>query len=201
MSEQLEQVLLDLLSAREGHFLMESGYHTGLWLDLDPLFVSPGRLGPVVEALAAKLRAHNIDAVCGPLLGGAFLAQAIASSLDLEFYYAERFAPAVRDTLFSVEYRIPASVGSRLGGKSVAVVDDVISAGSAVRGTITSLEAHGGKPVVVGALLVMSDQADEFCRERDLALEYVAKLPHKIWLPGDCPLCASGQPLVDIVAP
>jgi orotate phosphoribosyltransferase len=180
---------------------MESGYHSGLWLDLDPLFVSPGGTLPVVEALAAKLRAHLIDAVCGPLVGGAFLAQAVASLLDLEFYYTERFVPSVRDTLFPVEYRLPRTVSGMVRGKSVDVVDDAISAGSAVRGTLTSLEAHGAKPVVVGALLVMGDQAEQFCKEHGLALEYVTKLPYEVWLPEDCPLCASEVPLQDKGAP
>ncbi len=68
-----------------------------MWLELDPLFVMPSRLQRSVEALAERLRRHNIEAVCGPLVGGAFLAQSIASLLDIEFYYAERFVPDVRD--------------------------------------------------------------------------------------------------------
>jgi orotate phosphoribosyltransferase len=99
----MEQELLNFLSARKGHFRLESGYHGGLWLDLDPLFVMPGRIRPLVEALAERLQQHHIEAVCGPMTGGAFLAQAIASLLDIEFYYAQRFVPAVRDTLYARE--------------------------------------------------------------------------------------------------
>ncbi len=93
----MEQELLNFLNPRKGHFRLESGYHGGMWLDLDPLFVMPGRIRPMVEALAERLKQHNIKAVCGPLVGGAFLAQSIASLLDIEFYYAERFVPDVRD--------------------------------------------------------------------------------------------------------
>ncbi|HET6262862.1 MAG TPA: orotate phosphoribosyltransferase, partial [Chloroflexia bacterium] len=74
----MEQELLELLSAREGHFRLESGYHGGLWLDLDPLFVMPGRIQPFVETFAERLKRHDVEAVCGPLVGGAFLAQAVA---------------------------------------------------------------------------------------------------------------------------
>ncbi|HEY0071114.1 MAG TPA: phosphoribosyltransferase family protein [Chloroflexia bacterium] len=205
----MEQGFLDLLSARKGHFRLESGYHGGLWLDLDPLFVVPGRIKPFVEGLADRLKGHNIEAVCGPLVGGAFLAQAIAAMLDVEFYYAERFAPDVRDagtgtgtgTLYPVEYRIPGGVSGMLRGKAVAVVDDAISAGSAVRGTLASLEASGAKPVAMGALLVLGSQAEHFCRERGLALECIAQLPYEVWLPTECPLCASGVALEDPTAP
>jgi orotate phosphoribosyltransferase len=196
----MEQELLDLLSAREGHFRLESGYHGGLWLDLDPLFVMPGRIRPFVEALAARLERHNLQAVCGPLVGGAFLAQALASLLDVEFYYAERFVPAVRDTLYPVEYRIPAGVAGMVRGKAVAVVDDAISAGSAVRGALASIESNGARPVAMAALLVLGTQAERFCRERGLALEYTAMLPYEVWLPSECPLCASGVALEDMGA-
>ncbi|MDQ3930623.1 MAG: orotate phosphoribosyltransferase [Chloroflexota bacterium] len=199
----MEQQLLNLLSARKGHFRLESGHHGGLWLDLDPLFVMPARIKPFVKALAERLNRHDIEAVCGPLVGGAFLAQAIASLLNVEFYYAQRFAPAMPDagTLYPVDYRIPGGVGGMVRGKSVAVVDDAISAGSAVRGTLATLEANGAKPVAVGALLVLSDQASRFCRERVLALEHIAQLPYDVWLPAECPLCASGVLLEDMGAP
>jgi orotate phosphoribosyltransferase len=182
----MEQELLDLLSARKGHFRLESGYHGGLWLDLDPLFVLPRRIQPFVEALAERLKQHNIEAVCGPMTGGAFLA------------YAQRFVPAVRDTLYPVEYRIPAGVGGMVRGKAVAVVDDAISAGSAVRGTLAALEANGARPVAMGALLVLGNHAEQFCRERGLALEYLAQVPYEVWLPGECPMCTAGVGLEDM---
>ena len=49
--------------ACKGHFLLESGYHSGLRLDLDPLFVLPARIGPFVEALALNLKGHGIQPV------------------------------------------------------------------------------------------------------------------------------------------
>ena len=33
--------VLELVSGRRGHFLLESGLHGGLWLDLDGLFPPP----------------------------------------------------------------------------------------------------------------------------------------------------------------
>lgn len=191
------QELLGLLSARKGHFRLESGYHGGLWLDLDPLFVVPARIQPFVEALAERLKGHGIEAVCGPLVGGAFVAQGIASLLGVEFYYAERFVPVVRDKLYPVEYRVPGGVAEMVRGKAVAVVDDAISAGSAVRGTLAGLEEHGARPVAMGALLVLGGQGEEFCRGRGIAFEFVARVPYEVWLPEECPLCASGVTLED----
>jgi orotate phosphoribosyltransferase len=44
------------LPSRHGHFLLESGYHTDLWLTLDTLFVCPQAITPIVSALADLLR-------------------------------------------------------------------------------------------------------------------------------------------------
>ena len=81
--------LLKDLPAREGHFLLESGYHTDLWLTLDTLFVSPRDVAPLVKTLAGRLQRHEVSAVCGPLQGGAFLAQSVATVLGLDFYFSE----------------------------------------------------------------------------------------------------------------
>ena len=73
--------LLALVPSRRGHFRMESGYHSALWLDLAPMFADSTRIAPFADALATALQSHRVDAVCGPLVGGAFLAQLVAQSL------------------------------------------------------------------------------------------------------------------------
>jgi orotate phosphoribosyltransferase len=81
---------LRLAQGRRGHFRLESGHHSALWLDLDALFAGPRALAPFVGKLVARVRDHAVDVVCGPLLGGAFLAQLVAQSLAAEFCFTER---------------------------------------------------------------------------------------------------------------
>jgi orotate phosphoribosyltransferase len=171
----MRDALLNLISAREGHFRLESGHHGGLWLDLDPLFVSPVRLQPFVSELAERLSRHDISAVCGPLVGGAFLAQSLAAVLDLEFYYTERFLSPDPGALYPVGYRLPAALCDSVRGKSVAIVDDVISAGAAVRGTFTAAQSCGATIACMGALLVLGTSASTFCVEHDIPLEQLAR--------------------------
>src|SRR5690349_4255218 len=123
---------LRLVSGRRGHFRMESGYHSGLWLDLDPLFIEPRRIAPFVAALVARLRPYGVDAVCGPILGGAFLAQLVAHALGTEFYFTERVRQEEGSELFQARYRLPSAIAVRVRGKRVAMVDDVMSAGSSL---------------------------------------------------------------------
>ena len=186
-----------LLSRRNGHFALESGDHGALWLDLELLFLHPARVRPLAEALASRLARHRIEAVCGPLVGGAFVGLAAASALELPFAYAERVSePATRGS-FSFAYRVPGALRSQVAGKRVAVVDDVVNAGSAVRGTLRDLEACGALPVVVGALAVLGRSADALCSGHGVALEALASFPNEIWEPAACPLCARGVPLAE----
>jgi orotate phosphoribosyltransferase len=191
----MSQTLLDLVSARHGHFKLESGYHTNLWLDLDPLFLKPDRLQPFIAELADRLAHHSIDAICGPLIGGAFLAQSIARELGKEFFYTERIVPQDQSALYSIRYELPKSLRKSINGQRVAIVDDAISAGSAVRGTCTELKGHGAQPIAFGALLVLGNAIQPFCAKENIALESVADLPFDLWLPAECPLCTMQVPI------
>ena len=195
--------VVDLLATRKGHFRLESGHHGDLWLDLELLCLHPEPVRRLASELAKRLARHECAAVCGPLVEGAFVALMVASELGVEFCYAERLADsqsgaqssAESGALFPVKYRIPRALRSRLRGKRVAIVNDVINAGSAVRGTFHDLIACGAQPVAIGALLVLGDSALNFANENKIALESIAALPNAVWTPAECPLCATGVPL------
>jgi orotate phosphoribosyltransferase len=139
---------------------------------------------------------HAIDTICGPLNGGAFLAELVALQLGVEFAFAERIV-SQRSGLFPVDYRVPPALRAALRGKRVGIVDDAISMGSAVRATIADLESCQANPVVIGALLVMGPAGPEFAAARGLPLERLTDLPLRTWLPSACPLCATGSPVAD----
>lgn len=103
--------LLDLIPAHRGHFAYTSGDHGDLWLDLDALFAHPRRLRPYVRAVADLL--PPCDVICGPLTGGAYLAQSMAD--------------APRPRLRLAEGR---TLTGGVADRRVAI-DDAINAGSA----------------------------------------------------------------------
>jgi orotate phosphoribosyltransferase len=190
--------VMDALPARHGHFLLESGYHTDLWLTLDALFVEPAAIAPYAAALADRLRAHAPTAICGPLLGGAFLAQAIATELGARFFATEP-SPASSEAegaaLFTARYRLPPGQLARVRGERVAVVDDVISAGSSVRATIAALEGAGATIVAAGALLVLGEVGRSDLAARGIPLEALGHRAFTLWPPEDCPRCREGLAL------
>jgi orotate phosphoribosyltransferase len=189
---------LELIAGRRGHFQLESGHHGELWFDLDALFAVPGRIAPFISELTESLRPYDVAAVCGPLLGGAFLAQLVAQLLDVEFCFTERVMPRDAIGLYRATYRLPPAFIDRLRGRRIAMVDDVMSAGSALRGTYTELQTHGATPVVAAALMVLGNTGADYFAERQVAVKAVVRESYSLWLPSDCPHCATATPLENV---
>ena len=187
--------LLSFVNTRRGHFKLESGHHGELWLQLETLCLRPRAILPFAAQLAKRLAPHDVEVICGPLIEGSFVALLTASELGCEFTYAERFADTTQDALFPVDYRLPRALGLAVRGRRVAIVNDVISAGLAVRGALSHLEALGARVVAVGALLVLGDAFVNFAAERRLPLEALQRTPYNLWTPPQCPLCIAGEPL------
>ena len=196
----MPEKLLSLLAPRKGHFCYESGHHGELWLDLAQLSLQPRRLRPFADLLAQRLAPHRADAVCGPLVGGALLAQMVAQELNLAFYIAEHRVRPSDTGQHVVEYRIPEAHRSCARGQRVAVVDDVINAGSAVRAVLADLQACGAQPVALSALLNLGSPASTLAANQGLSLDSLDYLPHTLWEPAACPLCAAGTPLANVAA-
>lgn len=201
MTEPSAAAFLALVGGRQGHFRLESGHHGGLWLDLDGLFTDQRRVEPFVTRLVDALRPHDVTAVCGPLRGGAFLAQLVARATDAEFFFTEREVPAETSGLYRARYRLPPALAALVPGKRFAIVDDVMSAGSALRGTYADLVAHGGRCAMAGALLVLGRTGAGFFERLGIPVAAVVTRDYELWDPAVCPLCSAGVPLEDVAAP
>lgn len=176
--------------ARSGHVVFESGHHGDLWLDLDVLFADPVETERFAESLATLLRPIAVDGICGAMTGGALLGQMVARQLDCQFAYTERNVVDGRP-----EYRLPEGQKTTLSGRHVALVDDVINAGSATGGTYRAVVEAGGIPVAIAALLVLGDAIDRMAVEWDVPVVTVERREANLWDPAECPLCARGIPL------
>jgi orotate phosphoribosyltransferase len=145
--------------------------------------------------LAERLAGLDVRAVCGPLVEGAFVALLVANQLRVPFSYSAPVAKPCGGGLFPVAYQIPAALRAELSGKRVAVINDVINAGSAVAGTLSDLRSCGAEPVAIAALAVLGEAARELAALQGIRLEALAAFPNRIWDPALCPLCARAIPL------
>ncbi len=176
-----------LARPRTGHFDLGTGYHGDLWLDLDALLLRPARLRPHVRWLGERLREHAVDAVCGPLEGGAFLAYAVADLLGVAFLAGYR-SPGE-----ATRYHVPA-VNDGIGGWRVAVVDDAVNAGTAVAACLEELRARGAVPAAVAALVALGEASALVPARLRIPFYPASTVPSRAWPAERCPLCADGIP-------
>lgn len=186
------------LTARRGHFRLESGHHGDRWFGLDALFLRPQALGRPAADLARLLAAAHPEVICGPLVGGAFLAQLVAAALGAEFVYTERSAAPAGAGLYGARYHLPTGLRASVHGRRVAIVDDIINAGSAIRATAAELAACGARTVAFGALLTLGTAGADFAAGEQLPLMSLAQQGSGLWSPEGCPLCAAGIPLEEV---
>jgi orotate phosphoribosyltransferase len=200
--DEMDSGVIGLARPRRGHFDLGTGFHGDLWLDLDAVFLRPSLLKPHVDRLAERLRRHRIDAVCGPLEGGAFLAYALAETLDVAFL------PAYRDqsgtgTGTAPAYRLPdvATDPGGIGGWRVAIADDAINAGTAVRACAGQLLSRGAVPVAVAALLSLGPASAAVAEGISVPLYTAGAVESRAWPAAQCPLCAGDIPFTELSPP
>ncbi len=194
----MKEEILRLVNSRRGHFLLESGHHGDWWLELEQLCQRPAELRPFVRELSVRMARFDLDLICGPLVEGAFIGLLVAQELGLPFAYTERFRRETGDRLFPVGYRLPDAIRTTVKGKRVGILNDVINAGSAVRGTFEELVEAGGSVVAIGSMLVLGKAAGEFARANGVELVSLGELENQLWLPEECPLCKGGVRLEDL---
>ncbi|NYJ75616.1 phosphoribosyltransferase family protein [Allobranchiibius huperziae] len=186
--------LLSLMGARRGHFVFESGYHGDLWLDLDGMFAAPAQLASILNDLSRQIAAVGPDVVCGPMTGGALVAFAVATKLEVGFRWIYREQTPSGQGLFPYRYYLDAA-GAELANQRVVVVDDVINAGSATRETLRLLREQHAIPVAVAALLTLGQAPEKLARDEGLDLVTLANAESPLWMPDHCPLCAADEPV------
>ena len=189
--------MIDQLPTRRGHFLLESGHHGDLWLDLELLCFRPDRVRPLVNQLVARLEKYGAEVVCGPLVEGAFLALLVAAEMSLPFAYSQPL-PEEKPTkanLYPLRYQLPPPLAAEVRGKRVVIVNDAINVGSAVRGTFADLKRCEAEPVAIAALAALTPWVSRFAETNGVGLELLASLESEVWTPTACPLCIKGEPL------
>jgi orotate phosphoribosyltransferase len=189
--------LTSLFPARRGHFRFESGHHGEVWLDLELLCLDPSKVELFASELARRLEPHKPQMVVGPLVEGAFVAIRAAALLGCEFAYAVRIENRGKETgsMYPVDYRIPDLLRPKVSGRRIAIVNDVVNAGSAVLGTYRDLQECDAEVVALGTLLALGDWGSSWTVQAGVALETIATWPNALWKPAECPLCAAGVPL------
>jgi len=130
---------------REGHFILSSGLHSGVFLQKNLVFMHPERCERLCRALAAKIRARvgEVDVCVSPAVGGIIPGYETARHLGVPSIYVEREGGALK---FRRGFALTP-------GARVAMVEDIVSTGLSSRECVEAIRAAGGD-VVCAACIV-----------------------------------------------
>ena len=130
---------------REGHFVLSSGLHSGVFLQKNLVFQYPARTERLCKALAAKIRetVGEVDVCVSPAVGGIIPGYETARHLGVPSIYVER-----EGGVFKFRRAFSIKPGAR-----IAMVEDIVSTGLSSRECVDAIKAAGGN-VVCAACLV-----------------------------------------------
>lgn len=182
--------ILDVLERNgavlRGHFQLSSGRHSDLFVQKFRVLEHPRLAQRFGESLAELF--DDFQVVAAPAVGAVVLGFTTALAGDARSIFAERAADKmVFRRGFTVEPH-----------EKVLVVEDVVTTGGSAREVVDLVRSAGGEVVGVGSLLNRSSMSDaDAAAALGAPLRALVKLEADSWEAGDCPLCASNEPLQD----
>jgi orotate phosphoribosyltransferase len=134
---------------REGHFVLSSGLHSGVFLQKNLVFMDAERSERLCKALAAKIRARldelgaSVDLVISPAVGAIIPGYETGRQLGVPSIFVEREGGA---------FKLRRGFHLEPGAK-VVMVEDIVTTGLSSRECIEAIRAAGGE-VVLAACIV-----------------------------------------------
>jgi orotate phosphoribosyltransferase len=191
VTDPLERLLEERGAMLRGHFQFASGRHGDTYVEKFRILQWPDITSTLCERIAAAFRpsderttGETANVVAGPTTGGVILSFETARQLGLRSLIAEKR----EDGSPGREFRRGFEIGP---GDRVLVVDDVLTTGGSIREVIDAVRARGAEVAGVGVLV------DRTAGRTDFGVPFAAAISLDIasWAPGECPLCARGEPL------
>ncbi len=176
MNEIVEKLLINSGVILEGHFLLTSGLHSGLYFEKFKILENPRITSLLCSKIAFHYTAIQIDKVIGPTTGGTILAYEIAKQIDALAGIAEEEEKGKRV--------IKRGSGVKKGEK-ILVVDDVLTTGGSLKATIDAVLASDG--VIVGVAVLIDRSAKPLNIDYPFYAVYQKSVEN--YEPDECPLC------------
>jgi len=178
--------LLDLFrrsgALLEGHFRLTSGLHSPGYLQSALVLQHPSSAEMLGRAIADRVRDLRTTVVLSPALGGVVIGHEVGRALEVRAIFAER-----QDGALLLRR------GFRLSERDrVLIVEDVLTTGGSTRETIQVARAAGASVAGAAAIVDRSGGSVHF----DVPFHALAEVTLPAYAPDQCPLCATGLPVV-----
>jgi len=198
LEEHVARVFREVGGLLNGHFVLAAGNHAGEYINKRAILPYPLLVSRICRLFAMRffVRAPgcSVQVVVGPEKAGVTLAQWTAYHLygHIGSHDPEVLSiPAAKDGKGGFVFE--AGWDELISGRSVLVVEDVITTGGSVRKVIDLIRVIGGEVMGVAVIWNRGDVTAEDLGVDELFCLVNRQLP--TYPEDDCPLCAEGVPI------
>ncbi|TCW60101.1 orotate phosphoribosyltransferase [Treponema sp. J25] len=183
------ELLKESAALLEGHFLLSSGRHSDRYFQCARLLQYPDRAAEALSEVANRLKNDmasgeiQIDAICGPAMGGIIVAYELGRQLGLPAFFTER------DDTGAMSLRRGFEVTP---GQRILMAEDVVTTGKSSGEAARVLENLGAR--IVGLACIVDRRAAG--ETIPWAFYPACQVQVANWDATDCALCKQGVPLV-----
>ncbi|MDO8561677.1 MAG: phosphoribosyltransferase family protein [bacterium] len=190
--EKVLDILQKVGAFRSGHFVFTSGLHSKTYILKDAMYAHTKETSDVCREMAERFRDANVEAVIGPAIGAAILAQWVAFHLS-DMMGKEVYA-VYADKNGEGGFIIKRGYDEVIKGKNTLIVEDLTTTGGSIKKVVDAVRAVGAN--VVGAIAI--------CNRGGVTKEAVGNPPiftslldveMEQWPEAECELCQRGIPV------
>ena len=159
------ELAIELEALLFGEFTLKSGRESLYFFNI-ATFLESGHLGELAEMYSEKIKECNIDydVIFGPSYKGIPLAAALATVLNQE---ASKKIPICFDRKEEKDHGEGGVLVGSVTNKKVLIIDDVLTAGTALKSSIKLIQKAGG--TISGALVALDrqeqDEGEQVCKK------------------------------------
>ena len=186
-AQEMHELLEEQGAIRSGHFLLSSGKHSNVFVQLALVLMHPGISERLGHELGARFKgadptdgrpSADPTVVLGPAMGGVIIGHEIARYLNVPMIFSER-----------EEGRMTLRRGFTLSSDDrVLIAENTVSTGGSQKEVIELAREHGAEVVGVAAVVDRSPGVSF-----GVPFERLLALDAEAWEADVCPLCAEGS--------
>jgi orotate phosphoribosyltransferase len=177
-AQEVHELLEEEGAIRTGHFLLSSGKHSAVFVQLALVLMHPGIAERLGHQLGMRFKAAAPTMVLGPAMGGVIIGHEIARFLNVPMIFSER-----------EEGKMTLRRGFALSSDDrVLIAENTVSTGGSQKEVVELARSHGADVVGVAAIVDRSSGVSF-----GVPFETLLKLDVEAWDADACPLCAEGS--------
>jgi orotate phosphoribosyltransferase len=178
-----------------GHFVYTSGRHSSIYINKDALYAHPKIISSLCQLMAQPYNADQIDVVVGPVLGGIVLSQWVAHYLNANRIAGETLAVFAEkgDDSVDKKFFFGRGYGKFIAGRTILVVEDLLTTGGSVRQVVETVRGYGGN--VVGVSVLCNRGNVQPPDVGDVPIHALISLSLETYTEEECPFCQQRVPI------